>query len=400
MFQTIAQRLRRATGTRRGQVMASIAAVCLLGGAWSIGGRGGPGAAQEAALASVLPHIEQVERDSASAVDRQVARVDAYFAGLATKVPAFSRAVLGDEGKLQAGGAILEGGVNALAEMFGEKPVYGRDSFLIYVEQSFKRLVLDPERFRSEIDSATSGWNGEVQAIEAKLLVDLNADLDDASLDLGTLTPSSIDLSAADQVNAVVTEAIDVAAKDMLVVIGKFTASLAIGDAVADRITDEDASWLKKMGINAAVGYGVDKALDQAVSQAGYNPEAQLTAKISFLLSRMRSLIVDGDPNANKRYADLLAVGEGHPDESARAACREAAAVLRKHANLGLRRRLLDRHEERCRARQAALSVMILGVERLSRNEAASNHPLANADASTVLSYARECSGPYGKPGS
>jgi hypothetical protein len=350
---------------------------------------------------AVASRLKQAERDSATAVESQLARVNEFFAGRKQGARPFAVAVLGTEGKLQATGAVVEGGASAIGELFGNKPATGPDSFTLYVRRCFRQLVLDTGQLQTAIDGAVAGYAGEVRRLEGRLLVDLRADLDDRAFDFSRALPGT---RAGDAVagpgDAMISQAVNAATQDFMAMIVKFTVSTVVGNAVSDRLTREDDSQLKKLGVNFAVGMAVDKALDEAIARAGYDPEGALAAKVTASLDRMRALLVEGDPRTVQNYSSLCAFRDRYPDAAVRAACREAADIMEHGANVGLRRRLLALHEQRSRLRTAALNKFIFGPGAPPAETAAPSviDPEKSSPPAQILQFARQCRAFYETP--
>ena len=285
--------------------------------------------ARNAVWEAAVPRIRQAELDCLAAVESQVAGINEFFTERKQGARPFATAVLGTEGKLQATGALAEKAAGALGELFGSKPSRVPDSFTLYVGRSFRQHVLDTEQLQKAIDGAVASYEAEVRRLEAKLLVDLRADLDDASLDIaGALHEIRAGNAVAGHGNAMISKAIEAAVGDYSATIVKFAVSMVISNAVSDRLTRDGDSTLEKLGINFAVGVGVDKALDEALARGGYDPEGDLAARITSSLDQMRFRLIEGDPQAVKAYLALRGWRRTHPDAIVRTACRKATDAI------------------------------------------------------------------------
>jgi hypothetical protein len=329
----------------------------------------------------------------------QLARINDFFAARKRGAGPFAQAVLGTEGKAQAAGALAEGAVNAVGELFGNKPSAGPDSFTRYVGRCFRLHVLDTGQLQKTIDHAVAGYAGDVRALEGKLLVDLRADLDDAGFDFTRALPAIRGGDAvAGQTDAMISQAIDAAVADFSATIVKFAVSTVIGNAVGDRLTQDGDSGVKKFGVNVAAGMAVDKVLDEAISRAGYDPEGALAAKVTAALDRMRERLMEGNPGAIRNYSILCIYRDSYTDQTIRSACREAADVMERGANLGLRHRLLTLHAERRDFRAATLRKFVLGVGEPPDDTifSARSRPENVYPPGQILELARECRDFYG----
>jgi hypothetical protein len=311
----------------------------------------------EAAWEEIRPRLEQTERDSAAAVESQLARINDFFAECKKGARPFAEAVLSTDGKLQAAGSVVEGIAGEVAKLFGHTPDPGPDSFTLYVKRCFRQHVLDAGQLQKEINRAVAGYAGEVRGLEAKLLVDLGADLDFTA----SLPEIKTGSEAVSQSDAIVSEALHTAGDDFMASIFRLTASFLVGNAVGDQLTSTDSTYLQKLGINLGAGAAVDSAIDGAAKMAGYDPESALAAKITASLDRMRKSLVEGDATAGEYYFTPLNFQDGYPGEMIGAAARKAPAVIERRAIRGLRRRLLAHHAERSRLREEALRKLVFG---------------------------------------
>ncbi len=313
---------------------------------------------------AVVPRIDVALRESNNAIAARIATLDEFFAERQQGARPFAEAVLSLEGKARATAGIGEELVGGLGQLLGQKRPSGPNSFVVYVRDRFRTKVLDPAELKTVVDEAVAGYVGDATEIEGRLLVDLKADIDDRALDLRLQLPAlRVETAAGASCDAVIGETLDAAAKDLGVALGMFVASNYIGDKVAQRVTPKDASKARKALVNILVGIGVDQAMDRAARQAGYDPEKELTARTSAGIDRIRSLVVEGDPQAVGTFVSLFKFREAHPDPAAREACREAMDALERSSNLGLRVRLITLHNERHRQLATALAGHVFGRE-------------------------------------
>jgi hypothetical protein len=190
-----------------------------------------------------------------------------------------------------------------------------------------------------------------------------------------------------------VAQAVDAAAEDFVAMFVKLAISWVVGDAVAAQFTNDDDPFLKKQGINFAAGMAVDKAMDEAIAQSGYDPEGALAAKVTASLDRMRTLLIDGD-DPGRHYFALCTFRDGYPDEEVRTACRVAAEAMHVPANLGLRHRLRLLHDERSRRRAAVLFKSVFGTE--APSPAVTLDPETTSPRDQILQFAGQCLNLYG----
>ena len=342
----------------------------------------------QAAWAAATRRMTEDEGEAAKALESQLARINAFFAERKQGARPFAAAVLSTEGKLQATSALVEGAASALGELFGNKPSRGPDSFALYARRAFRQHVLDTEQLEKVINAAVAGYGAEVQRLDAKQLVDLRADLDDAGLDLaGALPEIRAGNMVAGHGHVIVSQAIDACANDYCASIVKFAVSMVIGNAISDRFTQDDDSNARKLAINLGVGAGVDKALDETLARAGYDPEGELAAKVTASLERMRVRLVDGDPQAVKAYDYMRSWQWTWPDTDVATACNRASDAIERSGELGLRRSLQAMYDRRAEARRRAFLRFIFGPPAAPRTRTALKVPQGDQ----VVKYAQTC---------
>jgi len=264
-----------------------------------------------------------------------------------------------------------------------------------YVERCFHQHVLDDEQLQKAVDGAVAGVDAEVRELEARLLVDLRADMDFTADFPGI----RVGLRADGQRYDAMFQAVDASAEDFVnMLLVRLPISWVAGDAIGGKLTGANDSFLKKQVINLAANRGVDKVLDIAAAQAGYDPEGALADKVTAALGRMRSLLIEGDPKADKTYWSLCAYRDGYPDETIRKACREAAAAMEPCAIVGLRHRLLGHLSERSRLREEALRKLVFGPGAPPDQAAAAPRidPQKCVSPEQILQSARRCRAYYG----
>ncbi len=356
----------------------AVGVACAL--AMILGLLGQPASAQSPAGDSqsrkVSAHLEKAERDSQAAIAAQIAKLDAFFDKRTEGVPAFAKAVVSD-GQLQMAGTLAQTAFKGLLDLVDPKLVPAPTPFPEFVKEAFGNHVFTPDQLRGEIDAVAFGWLAEAKALEGRLLVDIRADLEDGAFNFVSTAPGAGgELKVADQNDALITAAIDQATEYLVVAVTKFAISWVLGDKLGDQIMPPDQGGLTKFGVDLAAGFAVDKALDAAIAQAGYDPEKKLAVKLTASIHKMRNLIVEGDASALADYATLCVLRDRHPNTTVREAARHASGVMRMNANLGLRCRLAEKHAERTAQWRSVLSKLNLGVEPATATFVPSNMPL------------------------
>lgn len=304
--------------------------------------------------------LERYLDDSEAALAARMAELRTFFNERKTATPGFAQAVLGTWGKFQMTGSMLGDVINQFATGFGARRV--KPSFDAYVEDCFREKVLDPAKARKAVDNAVTGFLGDLAEIEARLLVTLKVDISDAELNLPKLLPGGLGIGGT-QYEAVLRDTVDLAVKDLGVSLGTYIVSNIISDKIVDATVPEGTSKKGKLVANVATGIAVDKAMEEAMKTAGYNPEKVLAIKVAAGIDQMSSLLIDGDPALDRFYPKLFYGRLMHPDQAVRDACNRADATLMKNANFGLRYRMVRLYNDRHRQLWKVLTTHFLGAE-------------------------------------
>lgn len=298
--------------------------------------------------------------ESEAALAARMTELRAFFDERKAATPGFAQAVLGTWGKFQMTGSMLANGINIVSTRFGGKRV--KPLFDKFVADTFREKVLDPAMVRKAVDAAISGYRGDLAEIEARLLVSVKADIGEAELDLPKLLPGGAVIGMK-QFEAVISDSVDLAVKDLGVSIGMFVASNVISDKIVEKTASKDMSKTERLVTGQAVNLAVDAALEKAIREAGYDPEKILALKVAAGIDQMSRLLIDGDPALDKLYPNLFYCRLMHPHAAVRTACNRANATLVKNANFGLVNRLSRLRYDRYRRLWTVLTTHFLGAD-------------------------------------
>ena len=137
-----------------------------------------------------VERLQQAERESLAAINSSLLDVDGSFATAAGNTPQFVEDMFGWNAEWQftvgVGGQVVNFGAGMLDAMFQTKlgrPA-GPDSFRDFARKQFVGVVFDPDVLKCGVDNAATSYVSRLRAIENRLLVDLGADLPDASIRL------------------------------------------------------------------------------------------------------------------------------------------------------------------------------------------------------------------------
>lgn len=342
-----------------------------------------------AAWERVRPRISLAEEQSKEDVRQPVEQVRAFFAERREGARGFASDVLSLSGKWAY-----------------VKDYYDAGSHNRFIEESFVRNIFGPDELRVVVDSAVSSCISKLHGRENQLLVDIRADLSDSELASPDRLPALHDDAAfRQQYEAMLDQVMPIVSQDLGYTVTREMVAF-VGSEIATRIVTEIAKILAvrlgisggilgtgaysgavTFGVGLVVGILLDMTLDWAIRQAGYDPEAEIAAKVMATLDRLETTILDGpsasdfpdypssNPLGKYEYHDLVPPRGGpEPTEEEWARWREMAAkffaerdrweVARAaHENpgsLGMRNQINRLSEARSRLREAALKRLIL----------------------------------------
>lgn len=314
------------------------------------------------AWAAAIPRLMQADRESIEACQKRLLSIKAYLGERKQGTGPFAEAVLSVKGKMIYTAGMAEQAAGAVAGLFGSKPS-GPDSFTQYVRDCFRQHVLDAHQLQKVIDAALEGYAGDVQAVENQMLVDLRVDLADESLDLKKLLPASQAAGLEHSCNWAADQAIDAAGKDFVAMIVSGAVSWVVSDALGDKLTHPTDSGARKFTANAAAGLAVDKAIDVAMTQAGYDPLGKVAAEVAAQLDAINDRLLDGEEAPAQWFPTMLFLSINHPSETVRTACLEAVDAMERSPCLGMGHRIVRQQIGRSRRRALAVYHHIFGQD-------------------------------------
>jgi hypothetical protein len=209
-----------------------------------------------------------------------------------------------------------------------------------YIRESFARHLFRGEDLKTLLDNAVEGFEAELDGLDARLLVELRADLPDSDLAaLGIQPAFASDESLRAEFKRLREEVTRLTNRDVAVVAGREAVNWTAGGlltATALRMAVssgliKDASFFsaRSMTIVLIVGFALDTVLRWIIHEAGYDPEKEVVEQVHKLFNRLTKLLVEGDPDGKTP---------------------------------GLRAGLLELYGRRARLREAALKKLIFGL--------------------------------------
>jgi hypothetical protein len=329
-----------------------------------------------------LPHIQQAERESLAAIDEAVGDVSRQFDQAAPKLRPWVEELLGIWGKLDFVVGSTQNAVNwtagLLDDVFGTQlgKVAGQDRFEKMARESFAEKVLDPADIKRAIKTAVSGYGVRLDAVAAKLFVEIGADVPDANVNftfpvMATTLPERItrhiDAAMADAISAAAADFALTAGKELL---GQFAGNLLTttilgggGAAAGHELvqTGDPVMDVAGVAVGFVAGMVASYGIDKIQEFVGHDPVGQLAVTLSKRLVTGRDAILLGDANTGRNYSLFALLRHIQPDARSRAACGEAVIAIEGRKDLGLKWVLKAAHFRRARDVRSAVWKAIHG---------------------------------------
>lgn len=319
---------------------------------------------RERAWDKIAPRLDETDRVAEAAIVEKLSELDDFFRDRKAGVPAFAKEVLSLSGKWTF--------------VKSKLPTAEDGDHFHYLDERFQRHVFSPDDLRRTLESVIAEYVSRLEGLESQLLVDVRADLSDGDLAVAgapKLPPTEAALRAEFDrlLNSVASEV----SRDVSVGVSMTTASLVGGEIAAVIAVRVATAVAARLGVSAGIlgvgaasswatfGVGlvaavvVDVALTKAAKAAGYDPEERVAERVHSVLDQVRSMLIDGDPDAVATYAKLLRMSQDDPDAAVREECRKAAVAIERSGSLGLRRELSVMQKARGALRREALRRLI-----------------------------------------
>lgn len=313
----------------------------------------------------IQPRLDAADQAAQAALEEQLRGVEEFFQHREAGVTPFAEAVLSLRGKWEFAKSKL--------------PTADDDAHLRFLNAKFEEHLFKIDDLKQTVEHAIGGFVSRVQGIEGRLLVDVRADLSDGEFAAAGLPKFLLNDEAfrAEFDRAVAGAAAEVA-DDFQVAVSREVVSFVAGEVAAQVAVRVATAVAARLGVSAGVlgtgaaagwatfGIGlvaavvVDVAISQVAKMAGYDPVARVSEKVQAVLGQVRSLLVDGNPEARQALEQLRNMQVNDADAGVRAECRKAAEAIEAGGNLGLRSELLKLHEVRSRLRREALRRLVL----------------------------------------
>ena len=310
--------------------------------------------------------LQWAHQQSLAQIEAALDDLDRFFTGSLDGIQPFAQAVLGLEGKLEYLRGVLDG-------------EGGRQQ--AYLQRQFERHIFSADELRQAMEGCVTSYAHSLEAIDNQLLVRMRADLAEMPQPSET-TVVDVDRLEQRLTNLLAGPAGEVS-RDMHVAAAREAGSAVAGElaaAVAVRVASAAASRLGVSGGLMAAGAGsswasfgtglaaamlVDRGIDWAMKQGGYDPQRHLARLVARNLLELKAMLIEGDADKRMIHRRLARMAQEDPDVSVGEAAR--AAVLQiEHAGYatGLRCELEQLALRRDQVRRQVLQDVILGDSR------------------------------------
>jgi len=322
-------------------------------------------AIRQKAWRKIKPRLAVANRASEDELERSIDTINDFFNERKQGTKAFAASVLSLKGKWQF--------------IRSHLPYAEANQHLKFLEAKFGEHVFKPEELKEVVESSVAEYVKSVQGIENQLLVNCRQDISDSDPLSQRAIPQigSQKTFQAEFQRLLGVVGVDVAhdlnytiGREAVVFVGwdiATTIFLRVGAAVATELSVDStligagaaSSW-ETFGIGLVAMIVVDIAVDWLEKLTGHDPAAAVALKVDGTLDRVRSLLIDGDPEAFRVYRKLRRLENEDPDKAVRDRCRTAANKIEQSGRLGLRSELKRLHEMRSRLREDTLERLVL----------------------------------------
>lgn len=312
----------------------------------------------------IEPRIAEADAADRAALETQLATVDAFFQERRPGTKAFAEAVLSFKGKW--------------VFVKSKLPTAEDGDHLKFLNEKFERNIFTIDELRRVIESSIGGYVSRVQGIENQLLVDVQADLSERELAVAGAPLANVpegefrnrfEALLQSVATSVAHDSQFAASREVVsFVAGEIAAQIAVrvATAVATRLgisagilgTGAASGWAT-FGLGLVAAVVIDVAIDKITRAAGYDPVAKVAAKVDEVLGQVRTMIVDGDPEAVRDLAKLRVMAVEDPVAEVRIVARNSVESIEAGGYLGLRRELVKLHEARSELRREALRRLV-----------------------------------------
>lgn len=307
------------------------------------------------------PHLDWATRESLAQIDPALGQLDRFFTDRLAGAQPFARSALSVDGK-----------VEYLRDAAGAG---GRHH--AYLQRQFERCLFSPAQLRAAVEGCVADFAAAVMAVDNQLLVRLRADVADGPglADLprrfdelgrrytsllagaGPAVGSDVKVAAAREAGSVL--AGEAASAIAVRVAGVVAARLGLS---AGLMAGGVATSWATFGAGLAAAVLVDRGIDWAMANRGYDPQRRLERLVADNLLDLRTLLIEGDADRRLTVGRLTRLAREDEDESVREAARAALERIASAGTApGLREELTKLAERHDRLRRQLIRELILG---------------------------------------
>jgi hypothetical protein len=322
-------------------------------------------AIRQKAWRKIKPRLAVANRASEDELERAIDSINEFFGERKQGTKAFAASVLSLKGKWQF--------------IRSHLPYAEANQHLKFLEAKFGEHVFKPDELKAAVESSVAQYVKSVQGIENQLLVNCRQDISDSDPLSQKVIPQIGSQKAfqAEFQRLLGVVGTDVShdlnytiGREVVVFVGwdiATTIFTRVGAAVATELSVDStliaagasSSWAT-FGVGLVALIVVDIAVDWLEKLTGHDPAAAIALKVDGTLDRVRTLLIDGDPEAIRVYRKLRRMENEDADPAVRTRCRTAADKIEQSGRLGLRAELKRLHEMRSRLREETLERLVL----------------------------------------
>ncbi|MCE9603458.1 MAG: hypothetical protein K8U03_00990 [Planctomycetia bacterium] len=312
----------------------------------------------------IEPRIDEADREALECLKVELASIDEFFYERRAGTKPFAEAVLSLQGKW--------------VFVKSKLPTVDDDAHLKFLQEKFEQNIFAIADLKTVIESAIGGYVSRVQGIENQLLVDVRADLSEREFAVpGAPLAALPEQEFRRRFERLLQDVAEAVARDSQFAVSREVVSFVSGEiaaqiavrvatAVATRLgvsagilgTGAASSWAT-FGIGLVAAVAIDVAIDRITKIAGYDPAEKISEKVRDVLKQVRTLLVEGDPEALAALDKLRSMARSDNDATVRAESQKAVDSIEAGGSLGLRRELLKLHETRAKLRREALRRLV-----------------------------------------
>ena len=319
---------------------------------------------EQLAWEAAIPLMIKADEDSLSAARACSSNFKRFFDGRKKGASPFADSVLGLDGKLATAGSVAEGVINSLGEFFGGEKYEGQDRLSRHVEDAFGKHVINQRLIHDAMSSDYAEYVARLRRIENALFVAIKADISQDVLEFKASLPTMPpEMSVAEDFEDVLSTAARVGRSDSVLQLGQYLAADMTGKRIAAAITPEALHPGGKFVVNIAADFAVNQVLNQALSTAGHDPNADIVRVVNAAIDCMADKAINGRADSSMMLKVLHEASNWYPDADVRRHCDQAVSMMLRGAQIGMLNRLDLMGVQRSRVRFAAIHKHIFGSD-------------------------------------